>query len=289
MNSDWQIFPGSMNENVAQVYARHVGTNSSSAKITGRVRGPFNALAQTLPANSPFQMLPPGDSLLARAVVTDPCTWSPDSPALYQVQVELQGDPAASSVAYQTTTFGFRRFGTRAQSLNLNGRRWVLRGIAADNQFTSDIAAYKELAITLVIQQVDVSLLTLASQQGWPILVDASHNIQLHWSTVWEWAQFPCVLAIVLPTWHESWPPIPNLVRVQRLHPGESAAAWADVVLLDITEPHTSVDFSRYSQPIIAWQRVDCPSLLAAREAIDLLQASLAGNGPMAGYVVQAK
>jgi hypothetical protein len=58
--------------------------------LQGTLRGPYCELARTLPAEFRFQDLGPQQIGLARAIVPDPCVWSPELPLLYQVDVEAR-------------------------------------------------------------------------------------------------------------------------------------------------------------------------------------------------------
>ena len=92
------IFIGDVNDVEARVYARFVhggndGTTDGRVVLRGTLRGPFCENTRTLPAKFEFHNSSFDPTTLAEAVVTDPCTWSPELPHLYQADVEaLQGD-----------------------------------------------------------------------------------------------------------------------------------------------------------------------------------------------------
>ena len=81
--SDLDIFYGELTVNRAFVYARLPRpADDEGLSLVGQVRGPRCSRAQTLPLTSPLVDLGPGPTLLARALVPDPCFWSPDLPAI---------------------------------------------------------------------------------------------------------------------------------------------------------------------------------------------------------------
>src|SRR4051812_6948047 len=75
----------------ATVYARLEGLGSTAGlSLTGYVRGPRCFYSKTLPATFRLQDAGPGPSLLAKSLVPDPCYWSPETPHIYDVTVELR-------------------------------------------------------------------------------------------------------------------------------------------------------------------------------------------------------
>lgn len=90
MKSDIEIFVGDVNDVEARVYARYVGAESEAVELKGTLRGPYCDGSRTLPAKVAFRDLGPRQAGFAEALVPDPCTWSPELPHLYQVDVEAQ-------------------------------------------------------------------------------------------------------------------------------------------------------------------------------------------------------
>lgn len=127
-----ELFYGAASNNLARIYAR-VAANGAfhepyqELSLSGFVRGPECEYSRTLPATSPLVAQAPGESLLAQAIVPDPCFWTPDVPSRYQVQVELRRGKAVIDTVERE--LAIRNFGPRGKSLFLEGKRWVLRGV----------------------------------------------------------------------------------------------------------------------------------------------------------------
>lgn len=100
MSGSIDIVVGDVNDVEAHVLAQytggadHTGQTASPISITmkGTLRGPFCERARTLPAEFKFHDLGPASPGHAKAIVPDPCTWSPELPHLYQADVEARRD-----------------------------------------------------------------------------------------------------------------------------------------------------------------------------------------------------
>jgi hypothetical protein len=98
MQSEIIITVGDVSDVEAHVFARYspASTQASGAPssepvlVRGTLRGPFCETARTLPAEIPFRDLGPAQISVAKAIVPDPCVWSPELPHLYQVDVEAR-------------------------------------------------------------------------------------------------------------------------------------------------------------------------------------------------------
>jgi hypothetical protein len=98
MQGEINITVGDVSDVEAHVYARYSAASarpteaspSEHVLLHGILRGPFCETARTLPADIPFRDLGPGGIGVARAIVPDPCVWSPELPHLYQVDVEAR-------------------------------------------------------------------------------------------------------------------------------------------------------------------------------------------------------
>lgn len=278
------LFTGEVNENIAHVYARLPRTHTNQ-KITGRIRGPFNQFAQTLPANASFRDLGPGDTVLARAVVTDPCTWSPDSPALYQVKIETDvQSKQILNVVYGSELFGIRRFSAQGQDLSLDGKRWVVRGIANLEQ-ACEFTEWREHAAVRVMSGFDNRWAANAAKSGVAVIVELDHAQAEELQFI---ANFPCVMIVIM-----SEPPpenvktlVPNLLLAQRVPPEQTPAVWADVAWVAINKEFPSTDLLHWNIPVVIERSGHYSSISEARTACDQLQADLAPLGQFAGYVV---
>jgi hypothetical protein len=88
MNNEIEILVGDVNDVEAQVYARYRGPDAEHTDLRGILRGPFCETSRTLPAE--FSFRDTGQVGEALALVPDPCTWSPELPHVYQVDVEAR-------------------------------------------------------------------------------------------------------------------------------------------------------------------------------------------------------
>ncbi len=105
-----EIFFGGAADALARVYARFGGASAGGPlRLVGTLRGPACQYAQTLPANYPFVDQGPGPSLLAAAVVPEPCFWTPDMPHTYRAELRLER--AGQVVARAERTVGIRPLG----------------------------------------------------------------------------------------------------------------------------------------------------------------------------------
>src|SRR5829696_6519128 len=116
------VFYGDLTVNRAFVYARlPLPAEVGAWSLAGQIRGPRCLAAETLPVTSPLLDLGPGPTLLARAMVTDPCFWSPDLPAIYDVTVNLLR--GTEIVASARREIGLRSLGVRGKHLALESKR----------------------------------------------------------------------------------------------------------------------------------------------------------------------
>src|SRR4029453_4761154 len=125
------VFYGELTVNRALVYARLPRPEEEGWSLAGQVRGPRCLHAQTLPVSERYVDQGSGLTLVSRALVPDPCFWSPDLPAIYDVTVNLaRGDEI---IAPMRRELGLRMLGVRGRNLALAGKRWVLRGVCTSS------------------------------------------------------------------------------------------------------------------------------------------------------------
>jgi hypothetical protein len=285
------LFTGEVNENIAHVYVR-LPRRHANQKITGRIRGPFNAYSQTLPANATFRDLGPGDTVLARAVVTDPCTWSPECPALYRLTLNITLDQS-SGAELMVHEFGIRRFAARDKHFYLDGRRWVARGICetSPEQASEPITSFREqAAVCITTAKHAPERLRSAAHEGVVVFVDATGiPRETLPAELQRWAKYPSLFLVLL----DKAPPIeklksslPNLLFAQRLFPNQPPEPWADVAWFELQESFPPTSLTYLPIPTIIKRSGRWSSLAEARAACDQLQADLAPLGQFAGYVV---
>ena len=113
MTRDIDIELGDVTDVEARVIARYRGAEMAGIVLKGAVRGPFCAVARTLPADFEFRRVDSDDRdvVVAEALIADPCMWSAELPHLYDVDVEArQGE---GIVAEYHGKIGLRRLAPR--------------------------------------------------------------------------------------------------------------------------------------------------------------------------------
>jgi hypothetical protein len=266
-------------------------------QITGTVRGPFTGRGHTLPSTARFDdfgqqgnepIMDHAGCMFARATVIDPCTWSPDSPNLYEVMIELRKNDQVVEV--EKRWLGLRDLRPQRRSLFLDSKRWVLRGVHADS-WAAEPLAWWEAGAVRIMSSLDREWLVGASRGGamTAIQFDVHSEFDIH--GLRRIAQQASAAVVLLPN------PValpddvrlfaPNLVLAQQATAELQPATWAHAAWVDAGDLTTfqtaaeSIDI-----PIIAVRRGHFDSLAEARAAIDALQADLAPMGQFAGYVV---
>src|SRR5262245_53308850 len=239
---------------------------------------------------APFVDLGPGPTLLARAVVPDPCCWSPDLPAIYDVTVELLQD--AHVVSSVRREIGLKALGVRGRHLALESRRWVLRGVWTSSSTSPLPRQWREGSAAWVAADAEDTALQEASQFGALAVADVRGSADEMLAGLRRLTQFPAsAIAIVrgeLPADFQRASAAPNLLLAQPLgREGPQALPpwvqllWADDPLVLAQRP------ANHELPIIACRKLAEPvPLAAARAACDALQRDLAPRGQFAGYVV---
>jgi hypothetical protein len=106
---DIEIIVAEVNDIEARVIARYCGTQADTrggrVTVRGTLRGPFCEKTRTLPAE--FAFWPSAQAGEAIAIVPDPCTWSPELPHFYQVDLEAIQNNGVMAAYYGT--IGLRR------------------------------------------------------------------------------------------------------------------------------------------------------------------------------------
>jgi hypothetical protein len=255
------------------------------------VRGPECALAHTLPATVRGADMGPGEGLLARVMLPDPCYWSPQLPALYHVTIELHqhGD----DVEAVDRVFGLRLLGPRGKSLYLDQSRWVPRGIRHEMVEPVDLAQWRDASAVMLARDPDDALCEAASRQGVLVIAllegDAAH-IQRELARVARHAAV--AVAVVGGTDLDKAAlrqSAPNVLLAPLLDPKQPARipSWARLAMVQVDDPSTVAAFAApLPVPVFAYRPLSSPTTLAeARQACDHLQRDLAPTD-FAGYLV---
>jgi hypothetical protein len=136
--------------------------------LRGTIRGPHCLYSTTLQTTADFKDAGPGETLLAKALVVDPCYWTPELPFLYDVEVELLREGKVTARARRE--FGMRDLAVRGRFLYLNGKRFVPRGVTSwqlDRRFpTVDAAVLHDEGCVVFAQEISEAFFATASRLG---------------------------------------------------------------------------------------------------------------------------
>lgn len=286
------IFYGAMSPQVARVFARlkrAEGEAGADWTLSGHVRGPQCDYTRTLPATIPFRDLGPGATMLAQAVVPDPCYWSPSLPHLYQLHVELRHE--GRTIDTFERLWGIRPLGPHGRDFLLAGKRWVMRGVRRDQVAIEDLPRWRETGAVLVQENPTEELCAQASKVGVFILALVEQEAAERNAYLRRLARFPSVAGAVLegPVDFESLRALtPNLLYGERVPAGSSLAADSPAAFVYCEWDGAKLDdHPAIGKPIVFARRVSATGELSdARAACDGLQRDLAPFGDFAGYVV---
>ena len=291
-----ELFYGELSPQRALIYARlprdaaHPGDT-----LRGQVRGPRSRYAQTLPVTVPLVDAGPGPTLLAKAVLPDPCYWLPENPLVYDVTVTLHR--AGQPVASVQRPLALRPLGVQGDQLKLAGNTWVPRGVWRASSLGGGVLAWRQTQAMLVLPDAPrtpaaelVGWLDEALECGVPVAV-CLEGETLQARLAWL-ARHPAVHLVVLPPADQTDLPLaelaPNLLVAQHLRgPADRLAPWAAVAWVEAEALQEVRKMLPRKLPVIAVRKLPEPLPPSeARQACDSLQRMLAPQGPLAGFVV---
>ncbi len=279
-----EIFFGDANPAEARIYVRMPPGDDRVGPIAGQVYGPHCQYARTLPAATPLRDLGPGSTRLAEAIVPDPCFWTPESPHLYRVEIEIEGE------RFVHEEFGIRPLAARGRSLWLAGERIVLRGAVQRDVAERSMQAWHEAEVAMLADDPPDVLCREASRLGVLLVAQLGNSGKDTARELGRLARWPAVGAAVLDA---AEPPAirpPNLLLAQSFAAGESfePAAWADLVVCPCGDGDKCIErIAQVVLPVIVVGRAG-PHRSAdeVRGACARLQRDLAPQTGLAGYFV---
>jgi len=286
------VFYGELTVNRACIYARLPRPDEGDGwSLAGQVRGPRCLHAQTLPVSAKLVDQGPGPTLLARAILPDPCFWWPDLPAIYDVTIELRR--GTEVVATARRELGLRSLGVRGRNLMLNGKRWVLRGVSAHSTTERLPRVWHEASAAYVCDDSDPEPLAEASQWGALSVVLFDQPADQTASHLRELSRYPGVaIAVVLgplPADFRKSHVAPNLLLAQWIGLDNffHVESWADLLFVTADGPDHLHEAGAAEKPVVITRYLEPPvGLIEARAACDILQRDLAPLGQFAGYIV---
>ncbi len=280
------LFFGAVSQAVCRVYARYYGPQPGQGlQVTGTLTGPTCIYAETLPATSRFIDRGPGAAPLAEAIVPEPSFWTPEMPHLYQARWQLQQEGRVLGEAERC--FGIRRFGAAGGRLRLDGKAWVLRGVAAAGDRPVDPAQWHTLDTALVVAAPDDSICETASRVGVFVVAELDQSDA---DEIRRLSRWPAVGIVSLP--RGANPQLEgvglNLLLAERFS-GDmpiTPSPWADLVILQVSDQEIAGLVAGGLPVIVRRKLPNCTSVDQARAGCDKLQRSLAPQGQFAGYIV---
>lgn len=288
--------------------------NTAVGQILGAtIRGPFCRFANTLPANT---RLKPHDAITQRmsGEIMEPCYWTPELPFQYVAQIEWLD---AGGARQQTELWlALKRFGARGQSLNMNGQRYVFRGMELDSSSATMDCDWNELRHAhsgLIIPPQNTNLIKTATEQGIPLLFKLTALVPVEELSALT-GQHTAALGIIVPAEIKLEPSLhavlDPLLMIRRLNDQLSEAGFGELAAISAERSNFGimctlrqleqvrkldhVGRSLLSQlPLFIEETLELPCQMAAgaplldrRAACDRLQAKAAGYGDFAGYCI---
>lgn len=291
------LFHGQFTRSSADIYARLSGDFEAASvwnngwRLSGSIEGPRAENSHTLPAQVLMHDLGAGESLLARARLPDPCSWSPDLPLLYDVHIQLMVDELPTWELNQV--MGLRQMGVLEDRLQLENQPWSLMGAHQQRLGSLDLPPADQV---LMLEGIQLPLLEQCSAEGgWLLtLLDGSASTTVLAGMLRDCARSAAnwcvVLRDVAPGCQVPTGAAPNLLLGQWFSATEEIepAEWAEIVFVEMDDP---AGFSERTVgcplPVIAIEQgPERGDWDAARTACKQLRHQLAAFRQFAGYIV---
>ncbi len=267
---------------------------SDGWRVEGNIYGPGCKLSDTLPARIPLKDLGDGSSLLSSTVVPDPCPWSAELPATYEVTTHVTQN--GETIQSEQQMIGFKTLAAKANKLeltDLNGftKRWVLRAAAGsvDSALSDGGEECRELRLSRLIKNPSTIDCQRATRDGlWIIaLLDpTADSLQNSLDSLTRW---PCVACCVLPASTElkSMATDDHLLLAAYVTSESNVPDWADLVMAEVNDADEFNNrWASSPIPVVALGHSQYNNDQKARKMCAALQASLAPHTDYAGYVV---
>ena len=292
-----ELFFGEATDTLCRVYARLEDREpDADARLSGTISGPECEYAHTLPATFALADRGPGVSLLAEAVIPDPCFWTPDLPHLYRVRVELRR--GGKGVAAVERLFGIRPLGVRDKCLAYHNKRWVLRGVSRQSAPQADLPDWREAGAAMLLPHPDETLCDRASRTGVLLVAELSGDRGHILSELRRLGRWPAVGLAVLdanrPDLEDVGRVAPNLLLAERFTGSEKVLPdhWTHLAVVEVEVGQNAAEQLRrriggLTLPAIVLRPAGYgESIGHARTLCDHLQRDFASLGDFAGYVV---
>jgi hypothetical protein len=267
-------------------------TRDLPATIRGALDGPHCSAARTLAAQFAFRSgVDAAGRPTAMAHITDPCFWSPALPFLYRVDLEATLSGRAARVEAMV---GLRRWECDGANFRLERKRVVLRGAAAPAIDESVLETARSSETTIIVPDPADAVCRAASRRGVALIADLRGLGAATPARLRTLAWHPAVLVAVLDdrdwTGARLLPIVPAACGFDETSDAAALAErpWARVVVVELHDRERPPGWlAACGKPVIAIRRgVAYADFHQARAACDRLQAELAPEFNLAGYVV---
>jgi hypothetical protein len=236
LNEQLDLFFGEATAGSARVYAQLPADDTTAGlQLCGWIYGPECAYARTLPTRFSLVDAGPGSTLLAQAMISEPCFWSADMPYLYAATIELRrGDEV---VAHVERTLGIRLLLARGAELQWEREPYALKGIYRDKVSAVELTELHDRLAVLTRQPSD-EVLREASRCGVLLLALVDGSPEQVLTQLRQLSQWPAVGIVVVerdvPATTSLRPAARNMLLAQVLSADElnTPAAWADVLII---------------------------------------------------------
>jgi hypothetical protein len=263
MRDELQLILAEKTENHARVFFSDSGNT-----LSGTIRGPFSDFAKTLTADFKLQ---PADSSCSKALITEPCYWTPQLPMRYELHIE--GKPSVP--------FGLKRFYCSGRNLTLESKRIVLRGKMCDSPSETDLKLARQNETALMAIDPTDEVCEMASRFGVPLLVRITAV-----TTVERLAWFPAVY-MVLANVGQQFNPSPQVSVAEIVKVGDEPTFGGHAVIIELKPNERPPAWAaNCGKPVIVICKDPEADIKTARASCDSLQADLAPQFDLAGYFV---
>ena len=263
----------------SEVYVKLLDVSDGQIQaIEAKLTGPHCERSHTLPVTFKTDQR-------SALLITDPCYWTPQLPFLYEVEFQLQ--LAEGKLATGKHTLGLCRWEVAGRNLVRERRRVVLRAVSVEEPYDENLLPAVAAEMALVVRDPCASFLQRASELGVPLVIDLRGHLDELTSRLVYYSWQPAVALVMLDAGVRDSSVTPTACVVSPPANLESAAL-ADVVAIELDDAQLPDAWAATcNRPVIAIRRLSSyAELRDARQACDQLQADLAPQFDLAGYLV---
>lgn len=248
--------------------------SSADCAINGTIRGPYCKYSRTLPCTLPVKD--------GRAVVVDPCYWTPKLPFRYELKLEVE---TATGKETHEFLWGIRHCIPHKTLLRMDGKGYVVRAVEPPTD-AIDLQELRDLSSGLLTQKrLDDRIYEDASEIGVAVVHVMPNEVSEEATCIERQEsleRFPAIVGIGT-TMETSVDRRSDVLSIASL--GSTGADAANIVLANEADVAT-IASGETTRPVFVKRVIDSASAADMRQACDKLQRDLAKHGQFAGYIV---